>query len=215
MDTTGTPPAPPHRRHLQKRILIPAALAVVLAVVLVAAFVRGTWADTAPKDPATAANGIHHQLYQAPDGRKQIRCAVILDYPVEEVWATVTDYGQYAAIFPTLESARAEDTADGGHHLTGAARSLLGTFPFDVVFHNEEEPGKKYVGSWEGGSGAVRVLRGSWTVTPAGQGQTLLVFSSEAEVAGYPNWVVRNVLLSRQPRVVAAVGEHLRQKHAP
>jgi hypothetical protein len=215
MATTGSPPATPPRRHLRKRLLIPLALAVVLAVVLVAAVVRGTWADTTPKNPATAADGIVTQLYQAPDGHKQVRCAVILDYPAEEVWATVTDYDHYAAIFPTLESVRAEPAADGGHHLTGTARSVLGNWPFDVVFRNDEDAGKKYVASWDGGSGAVRVLRGSWTVTPAGPGQTLLVFTSEAEVAGYPNWAVRNVLLSRQPRVVAAVGAQLPRTQAP
>jgi uncharacterized protein YndB with AHSA1/START domain len=215
MATTGSPPATPPGRHLRKRILVPVALAVVLVFVLVAAVVRGTWADTTPKNPATAAEGIVTQLYQTPDGHTQIRCAVILDYPAEEVWTTVTDYDHYAAIFPTLESARAEPTADGGHHLTGTARSVLGNWPFDAVFRNDEEPGKKYVASWDGGSGAVRVLRGNWTVTPTEPGQTLLVFTSEAELAGYPDWVVRNVLLSRQPRVASAVGEQLRRKHAP
>src|SRR5437764_435269 len=56
--------------------------------------------------------------------------------------------------------------------------------------------------------------RGSWTVTPAGPGRTLLVYALEAEITPFPNFVVRNVQLSREKEVIGAVADWLR-KHDP
>ena len=77
----------------------------------------------------------------------------------------------------------------------------------------EARPGQ-FEASWDGPTGSVTVNRGSWTVTPMGQGRTLLVYSLEAEIAPFPNFVVRNVQLSREMEVVGAVADWLR-KHDP
>jgi len=46
-------------------------------------------------------------------------------------------------------------------------------------------------------------------VTPHGDAQTLLFYTSHAEIKGYPDWVVVNALLSRQPKVMQAVADRL------
>src|SRR5262249_13942520 len=91
-----TPPA----GHLRKRVVVPLVLLAVLAVLVLVLVVRGTWADTVPKNPTSAAEGTISQLYQSPDGRKQVRCARVLDFPAPIVWQVVTDYNHFGDIFP-------------------------------------------------------------------------------------------------------------------
>src|SRR5262245_17386922 len=93
-------PAAPARRRLKKRWLIPGVILGALLVLLVWAFIRGTWADTTPRDPASPADGIITQLIKTPEGHKPVRCAVLLDHPLDEVWKAVTDYEHYGEIFP-------------------------------------------------------------------------------------------------------------------
>jgi uncharacterized protein YndB with AHSA1/START domain len=205
----GTPPA----RRVKKRLLIPAAVLGVLAVLVLWAYVRGTWADREPRNPLSSAEGVLTQLYLAPEGRKQVRCAVILDYPPRKVWEVITDYEHFAEIFPTVSRAEVTREPDGRYHWVGTVTSPVGGYPIDIHIRHEERPGQ-FEASWDGPTGSVTVNRGSWTVTPMGQGRTLLVYSLEAEIAPFPNFVVRNVQLSREMEVVGAVADWLR-KHDP
>jgi len=204
------PPPPPHR--WRKRFLIPGIVLGVLLLLLAAAVVRGTWADSEPKDPAGPEDGVVCRLYRPPGGEWQVRCAVVLEQPLEEVWAAVTDYDHFGEIFPTLKSVdEVERRPDGSVRLTGEARSAIGTWPYDIVVTHARDPGRR-VASWEGGSGRVRVLRGSWEVKLASRRRTLLVYASHVEIKGYPDWLVVNALLLRQPKVVRAVADWLGRK---
>ena len=51
----------------------------------------------------------------------------------------------------------------------------------------------------------MRVNRGSWVLTPLDGNRTLLVYSLEVKIASYPDFLINNILLSRQPGVLRAV----------
>src|SRR5262249_1093122 len=159
-----------------------------------------------PRDPKTSEEGIVCHLYQNPDGRKVVRCAKVLDYPAEQVWAVVTDYEHFDEIFPTVESGKIQGKDKGRFQWNGEVTSLVGTWKVELDITHKESTDKK-VASWKGTGEGVSVLEGSWTLTPAGPGKTLLVYTSDVELNRYPTFVVRNVLLSRQPTVLAAVDD--------
>src|SRR5947207_12095171 len=122
---TPTPPAPAPRRW-KKRFVIPLGVLAVLLILLAAAYVRGTWADTEPRDPKSPDEGILCRLYQPPQDTWQVRCSMILSHRPEQVWKVVTDYDHFADIFPTLKSCKAEKKDNARWRLTGEAHSLLG-----------------------------------------------------------------------------------------
>jgi uncharacterized membrane protein len=205
------PPRPAPARRLRKRLLFPLILLGLAGAALLWAYVRGTWADTVPHDPKSSAEGVVCQLYRTPEGHTPVRCAAVIDRPLDDVWKVVTDYEHYGDIFPTLRSAPvavARDP-DGRYHLSGVASSVLGDWPFDIHIRHTDSPEKK-AASWDGGSGDVRLNRGSFVLTPLGADRTLLVYSLEVEIASYPNFLVRNLLLSRQPGVMKALIERLK-----
>ncbi len=213
MSSPGQPTRAPHR--LKKRVWVPVLLLAVVILALLGAWVRGTWADTEPINPTSSAQGIITQLYQAPDGDKQVRCAVLLDHPMRAVWTVITDYDRFAEIFPTLTSASGKpDPEDPDqYHLTGELGSPVGTWTFSTVITHEESA-EKCVARWDSPSGSITRNRGSWTLTPAGEGKTLLVYALEVEVRHWPTFLVRNALLSRQRTVVEAVVNRLQQQAA-
>lgn len=208
----STAPAPPQpRRRVRKRWLIPSILLGLIAIAVIVIIVRGSWADSEPRDPKSASEGIICRLYQPPKDDWQVRCSMVLDYPPEKVWGVITDYDNFADIFPTLKSCKVDSRGKGRAQLTGVARSMLGDWPFDIVVHEEVEAGKKYHVHWEGDSGDVQRIKGSWTVTPSGEGKTLLVYASHVEIKRYPDWSVVNALLLRQPQVMQAVADWLKK----
>jgi hypothetical protein len=207
---TAQPAKPtPSARHLGKRVLLPLTLLVLLAVLVLV--VRGTWADTVPKDPTSSAEGAMSQLYQSPDGRKQVRCARVLDFPATAVWKVVTDYNHFGDIFPYERSVTGELQPDGQWRVRGIAHAWpYGEWPFDVYVTQRETP-DGYRASWDNPGGDLTVNRGSWEVTPLqGPAQTLLVLSLEFEVRPFTTFYIRNALLHRLKGMLAAVDTRLR-----
>jgi uncharacterized membrane protein len=211
MDTPPASPPTPPRKRLGKRTRVLLVILAVFALLLVGAYIRGTWADTTPRDPASPADGVVCHLYRTPDGHTPVRCAVLLDHPIDKVWKVITDYDRYGEIFPTLRSAPVKVTRGGAErvHLSGLASSVFGDWPFDIHITHEESPQNR-IASWHDRGADVLVNRGSWKLTPKGEGRTLLVYSLEVEIKGYPNFLVRNILLGRQPGVVQAVIDRLK-----
>jgi hypothetical protein len=214
MATKPAPPRPP-KRPFRKRYAVLLTMLGVLAIVLAVAVVRGTWADKEPRDPSSSSEGVLCRLYQPPEGDWQIRCSMVLDHNASYVWDVVSDYKNFADIFPTLKSCNHQYSRDyDGAILTGEAHSMLGTWPFHIEVKHEKKF-REYHSHWEGDSGdlsSVQKLSGSWTVTWLGLEKTLLVYTSHVEIESYPDWVVVNALLFRQPKVMKAVQARLEKK---
>ncbi len=214
-------PAAPPRSNRRRR-----AVAIILGVfglLLLGAYIRGTWADTTPRDPATVEEGIICHLYQTPDGRKPVRCAVLLDHPIDRVWSVLTDYPAWSETFPTLSAQPVKVTRpppgvrpDGVEdiaYLSGVASSVLGDWPFAIRVEQRRSPEKRVI-SWTGqrADADVRRNEGSFTLTPKEGGKTLLVYSLDVELTNYPAFVVRNILLSRQPGAVRSLVDRLNRE---
>lgn len=196
--------AAPRKRPVRKRYVVLLVIAGLLLTVFLFGYVRGTWADREPRDSKSSSEGVVCRLYQPAEGPWQVRCSMVLDHPPEKVWAVITEYDNFADIFPTLASCAAEEKDAGNVRLTGIAHSTLGDWPYDIVVQHVVKP-DEYHSHWEGDSGEVQKLVGSWTVTSAGDGKTLLVYASHVEIKRYPDWVVVNAMLLRQPKVMNAV----------
>src|SRR5262249_28667857 len=149
------------------------------------AVIRGTWADSEPRDPRSSADGIICQLYKLPDG-KTVRTAVVLDASIDKVWEIITDYKRYQDIFPTLSSTAVtvERVDDERVRLSGMASSILGTWPFKVTMRQKETAEERSVSWDEPASGDVLKNRGSFVLKPLGGDRTLLVYSLEVELVG-------------------------------
>jgi hypothetical protein len=198
------------RRRWRRLLLIPGALLGLVLFLVLAAFVRGTWADEAPRDPATVAEGPLAQVVRGPDGGKEVRCAIRLPNAIEEVWAAVTDYDNFGDICECLQAEKIHHEPDGTCRLEARARSgLPGTVPFAVELRHERTLGR-YVSRWDEAGGRVRVNRGRWELTPAGPHETLVALSLELEVEGVPTFVLRNLSLGRLREVVGGLERRLR-----
>jgi ribosome-associated toxin RatA of RatAB toxin-antitoxin module len=193
---------------------LPVGLLVLVLVVLAVVWVRGTWADTTARDPKSPAEGPICQLYQRPDGHKEVRCAMVLPYPADKVWKVVTDYGDYAEILPYLADIRVEHL-DESLQMTGKAKSALWgwwDFALDIREQKSHEP---WSATWDNsGSGVVRVNRGGWTLRPLEKDQTLLVLALETEIHHTPTFFLRNVFMHRLPLVLHAVEARLQKQAA-
>jgi hypothetical protein len=210
METTQTPPPVPARKRFRKRVVIPGVVLGVLLLLFVGFVIRGTWADREEKNPESVEDGIICQLYQDPSGRKQVRCAMLLDFPIDKIRWVVTNYDRYAEIFPTVQSGSAEQTGPDRYHWKGVVTSALGSWPVELDI-TEKHSEKSVVVSWRGTGDGVEFLEGNWTLISKGNAETLLVYTSEVELSGLPDFLVRNILLSRQKTVIAAVANWLRQ----
>jgi ribosome-associated toxin RatA of RatAB toxin-antitoxin module len=188
---------------------------VVLAVVY--AYIRGNWADTTIRNPASVADGPLSQLYQTPDHRKQVRCSILLPYSRERVWAAVSDYAHYADFLPYLADIEVAPNPEGpGWRMTGQAQSLVsGHWPFTIHISEDKKESEWSIGWDEMGDGPVKLNRGGWTLSAHDRETTLLVLTLETQVLHYPNFVLRNVFLHRLKRVVRAVEQHVQNQPAP
>lgn len=204
------------RRRLKKRYLIPALLLAAVVLFLAWAVVRGTWADTVARDPATSTEGVVTQLYRTPEGHTQVRAAAVFDHPPRQVWDVLTDYPSHVKMFRYVSRLEATPVGPGRYRLVGVAHSSLwGDWPFQSHVAHHEDPGKgEYRVTWDEPGGEMTVSRGGWALTPIGEGKTRVVYALEVEVEQYPNWLVRNILLDRIGKVVAALGEEV-QRRAP
>ncbi len=198
--------SPLRRRHL---LLIPGALLGLLLLLVLAAYVRGTWADEAPRNPASAGERPTAQVLRRPDGGREVRCAIRLPFPLEEVWAAVTDYDNFGDICECIQAKVIRHEPDGTCRLEAEARSgLPGMVPFAVDLRQERTL-DRYVASWDEPSGRVRVNRGRWELEPTGPRQTLTALSLELEVEGVPTFVLRNLSLGRLRDVLLGLERRL------
>lgn len=214
MDSPPNAPASPPDKRVRKRVVIPGIFIGGVAVLLLWAAVRGTWAETEPRNPSSADDRVVSQLLLTPQGHKEIRCAMIVAAPADRVWAIVTDYDHFAEIFPNTTASKGVRDADGRWHLTGEVKSPVGRWAIDVHVKHEESA-NEFIASWDEPRGALKVNRGSWTVTRQSEDKTLLEYNLELKVSPFPSFVVRAVLLEQLKPVMAAVARRAQQKRSP
>jgi uncharacterized membrane protein len=212
----STSTAAAERPHLKKRILIPTILIVLFAALLIGAYVRGSWADTSPRNPQTPAEGAVVHLYQPKeDGALQVRGAILIDAPAARVWAVVRDYPSHPRFMPYIRTLEAHPGERDRVFLSGVAHSRLwGDWPFKMYVDHQADADKKYVAHWDGPSDVLTVNRGSWTVTAVNPEQTLVVLALEWEAPGYATFFINNLLLDRVPAMLRALRDEVNRRQA-
>ena len=188
-------------RSRRARVLL--GLTAVLLFAIGALWVRGSWASSTEKNPSSAAEGAVVRLFVTPEGRKVVRCAVVIDRPVDRVWKGMNDPSLYAGMFPTA-GLRAETLPDGTIHVSHPKSTVAGTWTVDLRLHRVETPARRAL-VWDDPSSEAPVNRGDWSVVSLGPDRTLLVALLDVEVAGCPKVLMRNLLLSREGPVLEAV----------
>jgi hypothetical protein len=192
-----------------RRLALPAGLLGLLTLLTLVAFVRGTWADTVPREPARVEDGPVCQVYRPPGGAPEVRCAIRLPFGMDEVWAAVTDYDHYGDICACVRAESITHDPAGTCRLEARACSGVGVaVPFAVELRHEQKL-DEYVASWDQASGRVLVNRGAWVLRPTGPKETLVVLSLEVQVKGVPTFILRNLWLYRLREVVLGVKRRL------
>jgi ribosome-associated toxin RatA of RatAB toxin-antitoxin module len=216
MTSTASPLPTPARRRVRKRILIPVILLGLLLLVLVGLFVRGVWSDTVEKNPASVGQGTVTQLYRGPDGRKVVRCAILVDALPAEVWAVINDYSSHDQFLPYVSALTATPLQDGKIHLVGVAHSSLwGDWSFESDVSSKATPDKgEYAAWWDESDDELTTDHGRWDLSPTGAGETLVVFTLEIELSKYPSFMVRNILMDRLYKVLEALRAEVRRRRA-
>jgi hypothetical protein len=191
-----------------RRLVFPGLLLGLALAVLAAAFVRGTLAQT-PRVPAAVEEGLVCQVVETPEEGRHVRCTKLLAFPLEAVWAAVTDYDNFGDICSCLQAGIIDHEPDGRCRLEARARSGLGgSVPFEVELRHEQGL-FEYVSSWDEASGDVLVNRGRWVLTPQGPTHTLVSLRLEVQVRHVPTFILRNLSLHRLTEVVRAVERRL------
>lgn len=206
--------AQPQMRRVRKRIWIPSVLLGLLVLAGAWLWWRGTSADTVEHNPASAADGAVTQLL-SQDGRTFIRCAIVVPAPPRAVWNVVTDYDSHPKFIRYVGKLSSQKMDDGRVHLSGVAHSRLwGDFPFESDVTHAEKPAQgEYAATWhEEGKAGFLVDRGGWTVKGLPADQSLLIFTLQMEIQGYPNFLVRNILMDRVGTIVESVRDEVARR---
>jgi hypothetical protein len=149
------------------------------------------------------------------DGRRPVRVATVVDFPIDDVWAVVTDYEHFAEIFPHVKAAHATEVAPVNgrrcFHLTGTVSTLVGDWPVDVHVKHEEYIGDN-LAAWDEPSERLPLNRGRWILKSLAADRTLVIYELEVEAPPYPTFLVRAALLSGLKPVVAAVDKRLQAR---
>ena len=127
--TPSTPKDPKSKvARYRKAWALPGTFLALIVLVLGFLGVRGTWADTEPRNPTSASEGVVSQLYQPPGSAKQMRCALVIDAPIDRVWSVITDYSHFDEIFPYISETRAEETSPDLYAISMNVNTPLGSW---------------------------------------------------------------------------------------
>lgn len=203
-------------RRVRKRLWIPIATLALGTLAALGVYIRATRVDDAERNPATASDGTVTQLLRDEAG-VSVRCARVVEKPPEAVWAVVRDYPSHPKFLPYLRSLDVALADDGTVRLDGVAHSAIwGDWPFvSRVKLAADAERHTYRATWDEAGGPLARNRGGWTVRPHGDGQALLVFALQVEVAKAPDWIVRTVLMDRLHQVVNAMAAEATTRRAP
>ena len=200
------------RRLGRRWLCLPIGLLLLMATGTLMLWVRGAWADTQRRIPGAIEDGPVCYVHEDAHGEKEVRCAVRLAAPLDEVWQTITDYEHFGDICSCVHADRIAHDPDGRCRIEARANSVSpGQMPFTVEIHNEQLL-DQYTSSWDQPSGNVLVNRGRWVLTPLGPHETLLEVSLEVQVRRVPTFILRNLSLGRLREVGLAVARRLHDK---
>jgi Polyketide cyclase / dehydrase and lipid transport len=172
---------------------------------------RGSWPDDVERLPTTAADGPITQLYRAPDGRVQVRGAIVLSAPPALAWETATDYANHETFLP-FESRVEVELTTNAVCVSGLVDAGNGEkAPFSCWVHLHGQGGER-TATWAEANESNGVNRGEWRVKSV-EGGTLVVLTMQIEFEGKPAFLVRNILMNRMPQILQALRAEVDRRH--
>ncbi|MBY0229851.1 MAG: SRPBCC family protein, partial [Gemmataceae bacterium] len=187
---SAPPPATvPQLRRRRWWLVIPLALVAVLAAGFFYFYLRGSWAAEQGRDPATSAEGVVAQLVKTDDG-PAVRCAVVIDHPLEKVWPLLTDFEHYGEVFSTLAEAEGGTNKDGTGWLKGVAQgsAFVGSWPIMLVLRPGKDGDKRLL-SWDSPLDDLKECKGRFVLAPLDKGRTLATYTLRVRTGRYPVWL--------------------------
>lgn len=184
----------------------------LLAVLALAAFLKGSSTDSDERNPETVADGMVCQILERDAEHHPVRCALVIDAPSEEVSALVRDYERFPETFDSelgsITLAQITEEREGFVHLEGVVETPLFSWPIDVRVQHEDLPDGERTARWEESESAELVNRGRWVVRPVPEG-ALLVYELEVRTPWVPNFLVNDFLLTQLAYPLTKVAEHV------
>lgn len=173
-------------------------------------FVRGSMPGVLTI-PATPSQGPECALVNLSDGSKPVRCVMLLTHPSDAVLTTLIAYRSYSRIFHnewwSISALEATNQTKEGAHLKGSVGSMIGTFPFETDVHYSKDKMGTSI-SWKEPEGSGR-NRGSWLVIDQPGSETLVYYTHDVSIPPYPDFLVKNYLLSGLPALLESLSKHL------
>lgn len=198
-ETSSKPP-----KLLKKRVIALLSSFLILGVFFLIAYVRGTLAETVERNPNSPQDKMVIQLYQNAQGQKIVRGSLLVDFPIAQVWDTITNYEKFTQIFKNMTALTAKKMEDNFYQLQGTAHTFLGDYPFQAKVKHEESATQCSVSWNESTDPTITLNRGGWTLIPKNN-QTLVVYSIEIELKSYPTFLVRNFLMFQTKLVLKEI----------
>ena len=127
--------------------------------------------------------------------------SILIDAPIERVFATITDYDRYTEFLPEVKSVRSSDR-QGPDVLVHYELKLVKTVRYTLKMH-EEAPHRI---TWSFQTGEVmKDNRGHWTLESKGPKQTEATYEIEITLGGLvPKSLVNTMVEQSLPKMLEA-----------
>lgn len=167
----------------------------------------GSVPDPVGRMPMSSAEGVTARLVFGDAGRLVVRGATVVDAPVDGVWSVVSDEAKLGSVLADVGRVETEAGPDGLTEVRGRLSpwGLGWAWPFAVTVRHRRIPGG-WRAAWDEPSGSFTVDRGTWTLTALDDRHTLVTLELDVEIAPFPAWLVRSVVLNRVGSWLRVVG---------
>jgi len=179
--------------RVKKRILVPAFLVVAMLGMVCRSYIRGSWADSQWLVPASAADGVHSQIYRTDQGRIVNRAAVVVTSPITRVRELITDSKRFGNLLPGIGELEIKSTGET-NRIEGTWVTPWATVPLSVSVYQKDE-GRTFTLGWEGTQAPFKANRGAWTLERIDEATTRVCAKADIGFFWYPDFLVRNFLL--------------------
>jgi len=188
-------------RSLKRAYTIFGAMALVFCVGLTAP--NGVFA----MDKEHCIKGAETVEEQIGDHKYQVS-RMLIDAPVLQVQAVLTDYQQTTRMFPNVKKCHVVEEAGPLKKISFTASAPANLWTFDYVLEVKEAPG--YI-EWRRISGAFKKNEGFWKLEPMDEGRATLVTYAKFVDGGLllPQPLVTRELRASMPEVMANLKENV------
>jgi len=154
---------------------------------------------------------------------RELKAVVVVDFPVEKIWAVIDDIEKYTEFMPYLEEVQVlekEPNKVVAYHRLDAP--LVSERDYTLLIESTPEPEKRhYFRSWKIAEGAgpqikdgivrVRVCDGSWTLKSVGPNKTHLTYFLHTHPGGsVPMWIANKANTVSLPALFEAITNRTR-----